>query len=184
MKVTTDYHGFCFSQPGKELGVTNLVEDDFALFLSAYAKTNGMDTILMDLQSRCTMRYGVEQLLKEGLKIVVMDPDYSPIVHDAQLGVKVLPVDVARSWPQFEKMHPRAVITSAKHIERFVQCRALSMMKAYFVPGTGDHQIKIMGRSGWYVSSSSVNVKEGKEIVNNRVYRYSAERDYEIVRKK
>uniref|UniRef100_A0AAU8L0L3 Uncharacterized protein n=1 Tax=Serratia phage Kevin TaxID=3161161 RepID=A0AAU8L0L3_9CAUD len=184
MKVTTEYHGFCFSQPGRELEVTTLVEDDFTLFLSAYARANGLTDILMDLPSRCSMRYGVEQLLSEGFNVIVMDNDYSPALHDAQIGVKMLPLNVARSWSQFEKMHPRAVITSAAFIERFVQCRALSIMKAHFIPGTGAHPVKIAGRSGWYTTSSSVNMKEGKEIVNNRVYRYSAERDYELTRKK
>ncbi|ASZ78913.1 hypothetical protein 2050H1_147 [Serratia phage 2050H1] len=184
MKQETEYHGFCFSQPGLELKVNKLVEDDFALFLEHYANNASMTTILINLESRVSMRYGVQQLVQSGFNVVVMDVDYSPAIHDTQLGIKMLPLDVARSWPQFMRMHPRAIVTSGAFIEHFVQTRKLSMLKAHFISGSVDRDVKIQGRSGWHTTSSSVNMKDGKEVVNNRVYRYTADRDYELTRKK
>lgn len=184
MKDASEYHGFCFSQPGRELEITTLVEDDFALFLSAYARSNDFKSIVIDVNTRAHMRHGVQQLIDEGFKVVVMSDYYSPAVHDKDLGLKMLPLDVARSWPQLGKTHPRAVITSAEFIERFVNARLMSTIKAHFIPGTTDRAVKIAGRSGWYPSSSSVNIVEGKEIVNHRFYRYSVDRDYELTRKK
>lgn len=151
MDLNNSYHGFCFSQIGKELEITELVEDDFALFLSAYAKAQGFTDILVDLKSRVNMRYGIEQLIKDGLNVIVMDNDYSPVIHDQQLKIKCLPVNVARSWSQFEKMHPKAIVTTSKLIERFVQSRKLDVIKTYFIPGVTDQNVKIVGRIGWYI---------------------------------
>lgn len=163
-------HGFCFSQPDKEL-VINYPDPgtDFFLFLSMYAKQNDFDYITMTLGDMRKGGIGVKDLLTYGHRVVIVDALYSPIDDDL-----VWPLLVHRTESTLEKSYPNSLVIGAL-IPRLQQQRCLEKVKAYFQDGDPAYPMNVF-RSGWVVRSTTGN----SDRMNSRVYEYVKARDYEL----
>ncbi|WPJ72160.1 hypothetical protein DEEACLCL_00143 [Salmonella phage CRW-SP2] len=163
-------HGFCFSQPGKELHI-NYPDPgtDFFLFLSLYAEQNGITHIAMTLEDMRKGGEGVKDLLAYGHQVVIVDAGYSPLDDD-----NVLPLMVHRMESTLEKAFPNCVVIGGL-IPRLQQQRRLEKLKAYFQDGEPAYPMNAF-RSGWVVRSTTGNANR----MNSRVYEYVKTRDYEL----
>lgn len=97
--------GFCFTTPTMNcLDVLDITEDDFCLYLREHCQLTGINTIAMDRDTKDKIPYGVIDLIHAGLRVVIVDPVYSPI-NDK----KVLPLCVHRDMTTLSNHYHGAV---------------------------------------------------------------------------
>lgn len=162
--------GFCFSTKGKEAQVLKPVDgDDFVFYLNLWARQEGVTHIAMTLEDRNALSWGVRDMMNDGLRVIVVDPAYSPI-GDAL----VLPLLVHRNVGTLGKVYPDCGVIG-RLIGEYVDGRNLESVKVHFQDGEPLYDMPL-DRSGWVVTSSAGNDQELK----SRLYTYRVERDYEL----
>lgn len=162
--------GFCFSEIGKELSIQYPDPNtDFFIFLTDHAKKENISEVALSHGDYKLCRLGVKDLLSYGLKVVIVDPCYSPIDDE-----EVLPVYVHRNIDTLDKHYPDCIVIG----ELIAYChrhRKLQQIKSYFQDGVGQYKMNALS-SGWRVLSTAGSA----EYIKTRVYQYVVERDYEL----
>lgn len=139
---------FCFNKPGTELEVLRVVEDDFCFHLVDYCRSENIETIVMDLETRYTMKYGVMDLLAMGYKIVVVHPNYSPITDK-----RVLPLDVHRDLETLHQHFPSSVCIGNLVIQLGLK-RMLSKITCMEEEGETLNILPLKSIQGWKIISN------------------------------
>lgn len=169
--------GFCFSTPGKDIEVLHPDEcGDFNVLLDVALRNQGIRVVAMYPDFLIRAPILVEDILRSGRDIVVVDSSWSPLDME-----KVIPVLVHRNLKTFAKHYPN-VVCCGSLITDLMRMRSISEIQVKYIP-EGDvlQPVDMSKKSGWGVVNTTAD-KNG--IPLGRIYKYRPERDYEIVEKK
>lgn len=146
--------GFCFAAPGSEFDILEAGEDDFCLYLREHCYLSGTNVVAMDLETKNKIPYGVRDLIHSGIKVVIVDPVYSPI-HDKQ----VLPLNVHRDHTTLGNHYPGAVCVGRLLVQQVLDIRASQLRRIVICLNHGSETPVLNNLDfkalGWKVNSIS-----------------------------